>query len=1356
MLKESRGSGLNTYQDPKRIDEDAAIEASQTEGGAYYRQVVELIQNATDATLSEEVGKRRVEVVLTQDALYVANTGTPLKTPGLMALLSSHLHTKSSPGAIGRFGLGFKSLAAISDNVKMLSTSIAFEFDRGKTTGALRDALRDSGKAVPGKVPLMRLGFALADNEQDAAWQEIKQNAGLQRDAWATVVRVKLKDASADAPFLEKELQKRMLEDFAELYAITLSLRWPGLAAPRSYDGTPEAPETPKNWKVFRSDLFRVDDAGKDAGGLRRDQYEVQWAVSIVPRGPRDDRAELWAGFPLTATAPVRGLLNAPWKMGNDRVAPVASTDSAFNKELERKMAELIVAHLPDVPLGADPGRPLDFVPMTGDSILAKDVRENVNKQKRRIVANGLGKLMAGKDLKRHPSDVGQKAIEAWLAHVDDENKAKFVHSACAREGRTAALKHLVPKENEESLRTWIEMVVGASETEEKKPERAIAVLRIVAAVLDHGHNKYTWSDVNKTLREAHIVLSAGGKWITAAGACIAAVGDLPPGFEAAHERYLDGEEDDLERKRRIATLKDLGLADASDAAWTGRLGAAAAEGRWADYWDLLNKTPEWITRDFKCPRDVRLKTNSDEWIDGRLLRQGTTHSSEDSRWVIDSEFYRAYKKAPDLLRAGLFNWDFWPGADRLPAVDRVWTAWRAYHYETRRAHPNLPPRTCDFPRDMEVPSAVDLLYQTKDETTRADETKALLESLAAKLDTPEFRSPNVSGAKVDHPVAWLIKEKGALRVDVDGKPVTLKGASIFAEAARSRLRAWLDKKVFEGLERAAAGLTDPAACKLSSEDDGALGKDPDALRREVKEEQVYARKLVIALGGEVEARKALGPRDVTLKESVTTQALAERAIETYDDRVLAVFWHEINKRLGWPTWEKDNRKKCEDFAEELGFPRHYGSDFPAEGLRKREPTFRGRPPLPPKLHWYQENALEELAGTLNRDKERSALLVLPTGTGKTRVAVQAIVEAMVREEKRNRRVLWIADRDELCEQAVEKFCEVWSLYGKGTFNGTRLWGSTGASASWEPDGAHVIVATIHTLQNRLGLTKDADIVVIDEAHLSAAARYESVFSAIRPDAALIGLTATPERHDGEHVGKHFGSNVITGGATDALLREGGFLASLTAETIDLAWSPEQRNRWNEWLKNNPDEKDAPPTELVEDLFPKVPEAICTWVYRLLEEHRTRKIPCKVLIFTENVAQAHVVAELLSFGVTADGGANLETGKRLRPAAIDGTSNSAWRRRAVEEFKKKAEEAGARKVLVNYGCFTTGFDAPKTNVVIIARATASEPLFRQMLGRGLRGKNNGGVEKCTLVTLDVNSERFKDIIKEYEGEEPKP
>ena len=78
------------------------------------------------------------------------------------------------------------------------------------------------------------------------------------------------------------------------------------------------------------------------------------------------------------------------------------------------------------------------------------------------------------------------------------------------------------------------------------------------------------------------------------------------------------------------------------------------------------------------------------------------------------------------------------------------------------------------------------------------------------------------------------------------------------------------------------------------------------------------------------------------------------------------------------------------------------------------------------------------------------------------------------------------------------------------------------------------------------------------------------------------------------------------------------------------------------------------------------------------------------------------------------------------------------RRRIVEQFR-----AGEINVLVNYGIFREGFDAPKTRAIIVARPVYSPNLYFQMIGRGLRGIRNGGNDRCLILNVSDNIENFQ-------------
>ena len=192
------------------------------------------------------------------------------------------------------------------------------------------------------------------------------------------------------------------------------------------------------------------------------------------------------------------------------------------------------------------------------------------------------------------------------------------------------------------------------------------------------------------------------------------------------------------------------------------------------------------------------------------------------------------------------------------------------------------------------------------------------------------------------------------------------------------------------------------------------------------------------------------------------------------------------------------------------------------------------------------------------------------------RFAVQVIGEAM-RDDGFRGGVLWVADRDELCEQAVEAWRQVWSGIGTQAVR-LRISRMSGGMERPRPTSElHVIVATIQTLKARLSIQPGKyeflasfNLVVFDEAHRSIAPTFTSVMQDIgltrfqRADEPfMLGLTATPYRGRDEdetaRLVRRYGSNRLDSGAfasdePEAVigeLQEMGVLAQADHEIIE-------------------------------------------------------------------------------------------------------------------------------------------------------------------------------------------------------------
>lgn len=90
-------------------------------------------------------------------------------------------------------------------------------------------------------------------------------------------------------------------------------------------------------------------------------------------------------------------------------------------------------------------------------------------------------------------------------------------------------------------------------------------------------------------------------------------------------------------------------------------------------------------------------------------------------------------------------------------------------------------------------------------------------------------------------------------------------------------------------------------------------------------------------------------------------------------------------------------------------------------------------------------------------------------------------------------------------------------------------------------------------------------------------------------------------------------------------------------------------------------------------------------------------------------------------------------------AAVSGETSRAARRWFLDQFQR-----GDIRVLCNHSVLTTGFDVPRTDMVLIARQVFSPVRYMQMVGRGLRGEKNGGTASRRIVTVIVNLGRFQD------------
>jgi superfamily II DNA or RNA helicase len=341
------------------------------------------------------------------------------------------------------------------------------------------------------------------------------------------------------------------------------------------------------------------------------------------------------------------------------------------------------------------------------------------------------------------------------------------------------------------------------------------------------------------------------------------------------------------------------------------------------------------------------------------------------------------------------------------------------------------------------------------------------------------------------------------------------------------------------------------------------------------------------------------------------------------------------------------------------------------------------------ELREYQQTALDRIAQAEERGC-RKQLVVAATGLGKT-----IIFAALA--ERRGGRTLILAHRDELVAQAAAKVREVWPGVDVGI-----------VKADLDYVHSQVVVASVQTLAraprlNRLAQTAPFNLVVVDEAHHTAATTYRRVLDAFHAGEQggplLLGVTATPDRGDGKGLDDLFDEITYTADMLWGI--RAGYLADVrglrvTCDSLDLGSVRTRHGDYDQGQVGAALEDGA-----VEEL-----------VLRAWREHASDR---QTLVFTPTVAVAGLIAErFLTAGVNA--------------RWLSGETPLDQRRSILASYA-----AGRVQVVANCAVLTEGYDDPRTDCIIVARPTKSRALYAQMVGRGTRRHP----EKTDLLVLDV-------------------
>jgi superfamily II DNA or RNA helicase len=462
--------------------------------------------------------------------------------------------------------------------------------------------------------------------------------------------------------------------------------------------------------------------------------------------------------------------------------------------------------------------------------------------------------------------------------------------------------------------------------------------------------------------------------------------------------------------------------------------------------------------------------------------------------------------------------------------------------------------------------------------------------------------------------------------------------------------------------------------------------------------------------------------------------------------------------------WEKGG-PMANAFAAFFEFPKEFAGSRDGHYELIAKEAIQARESLP-SLHDYQSMLIDRMTAWLNDIdmEDGSGILVLPTGTGKTRVAGELLIDFLA--ERCNNRsgqvrdvILWLAHTMELCEQAHETLGKIWTCKGpEGKFlNLYRFWGNIDVGELQGASGC--VIAGVQKMYDTIRdeskatilnnyLTRRLRLIVIDEAHLADNPSYKKILNFFSQNPSynngrswkLLGLSATPFKSE-EGRNRDLQRMFRRRFSVDRSMTELGGPEGLNV----FKWMQEKR-----YLSHNISYKPLSmpatnrfklrPTEV--DYMRSYQDLNETALARLsLDEYRNDMIvdtiskaisdgSMKILLFACSVPHCYILRAALAE-------------KGVRAFFVTGSMSKQERSRVISLFKAEKRRP---IVLINFAILTTGFDDPKIDTVFITRPTWSRVLYHQMIGRGLRGEKNGGNPGGRCLILDV-----RDNFEEFEG-----
>lgn len=364
---------------------------------------------------------------------------------------------------------------------------------------------------------------------------------------------------------------------------------------------------------------------------------------------------------------------------------------------------------------------------------------------------------------------------------------------------------------------------------------------------------------------------------------------------------------------------------------------------------------------------------------------------------------------------------------------------------------------------------------------------------------------------------------------------------------------------------------------------------------------------------------------------------------------------------------------------------------------------------------WYQEGAIKAVCDSFDRRNRRKALLVMATGSGKTRTVI-ALCDVLL-QHGWVKNILFLADRNSLVTQAKRSFVNLLPDLSV-----------TNLCEEKDNFSAHCVFSTYQTMMNCIDAARDEqgklftcghfDLVICDEAHRSIYNKYRDIFSYF--DAPLVGLTATPKDEIDKNTYEVFEleSGVPTYGYELAQAVKDGYLVDFLSVETKLKFieqgivydelSDEDKAAYEETFAQDGEMPESiGSAALNEWIFNEdtIREVLHVLMSNGLRVDYGEKIG-KTIIFVKNHTHAEKIFEVFNKEYPHLNG---------YAKVIDNYLNYA--QSAIDEF---SDPKKLPQIAISVDMLDTGIDVPEVLNLVFFKKVMSKAKFWQMIGRGTR------------------------------------